>query len=174
MKGRVMYLVRHLFLVFTIILAMLLSLHAHAETSMSVIVEEHEIEQCKMPLIAIADELIGKNVHRLHVDQPKLHADKYPFTVIGVISYKDDDAQVQFNAFPMVNGECEVSYQEVFEAPENCLEVREQIFKKWEYVGRLSKDSFFLRHKERFTKNATLTSIRSGSECLVTRRHSGM
>lgn len=169
-----MYLVRHLFLVFAIIPAMFLSLHVHAETSMSTIVEEHDIQQCKMPLIAIADELIGKNTHRLHVDQPKQHADKYPFTVIGVISYKDQDAQVQFNAAPMVNDECEVSYQEVFALPESCLEVREQIFKKWEYVGRLSKDSFFLRHKERFTKNATLTSIKSGSECLVTRRHSGI
>lgn len=165
--------IRHSFFAITLASLCVLSFNAHADTSMSVIVEEHDIEQCKIPLLAIADELIGTNVHRLHVDQPKLHADKYPFTVVGVISYKDDDAQVQFNASPMVNGECEVSYQEVFVSPENCLEVREQTFKKWEYVGRLSKNSFFLRHKERLTKNATLTSVKSGTECLVTRRHSG-
>ncbi|MFT2098342.1 hypothetical protein ACMUMQ_08315 [Marinomonas sp. 2405UD66-6] len=169
-----MYITRHLFLIFSTISLFTVSLNAHAETSMSVIAEEHEIEQCKQPLIAIADELIGKNEHRLYVDQPKHHANKYPFTVIGVISYNDQDAQVQFNAAPMVNGECEVSYQEVFALPETCLAVREQVFKKWEYVGRLSKDSFFLRHKERLTRNATLTSIKSGSECLVTRRHSGI
>ncbi|TYL46534.1 hypothetical protein [Marinomonas sp. IMCC 4694] len=165
--------IRHSFFAVTLASLCALSFNVHADTSMSVIVEENDIQQCKIPLLAIADELIGTNVHRLHVDQPKQHADKYPFTVVGVISYKDDDAQVQFNAFPMVNGECEVSYQEVFESPENCLEVREQIFKKWEYVGRLSKNSFFLRHKERLTKNATLTSVKSGTECLVTRRHSG-
>lgn len=165
---------RNLFFVCAILPATFLAQMTYAETSMSVIVEEHGIQQCKIPLLAIADELIGNKVHRLHVDQPKQHADKYPFTVVGVISYNDEDAQVQFNASPMVNGECEVSYQEVFALPENCLEVREQVFKKWEYVGRLSKDSFFLRHKERLTKNATLTSIKSGSECLVTRRHSGI
>lgn len=169
-----MQIVRHLFFVFSIIPTMLLSLNTHAETSMSVIVEEHGIQQCKQPLLSIANELIGKKSHRLHVDQPKHNADKYPFTVVGVISYNDRDAQVQFSAAPMINGECEVSYQESFALTETCLTVREQVFKKWEYIGKLSDDSFFLRHKERFTKNATLTSIKSGSECLVTRRHSGI
>ena len=166
--------VRHLLSTVIIAPSIFLSLQAQAETSMSIIVEEHDIQQCKLPLLSIADELIGKNSHRLHVDQPKHHADKYPFTVVGVISYNDQDAQVVFNASPVVNGECEVSYQEVFALPETCLAVREQVFKKWEYVGKLSDDSFFLRHKERLTKNATLTSIKSGSECLVTRRHSGI
>lgn len=169
-----MYILRHAFFIFSTLPFLFVSFHVHAETSMSVITEEHEIEQCKQPLLAISDELIGNNEHRLYVDQPKHHANKYPFTVIGVISYNDRDAQVLFNASPMVNGECEVSYQEVFALPETCLAVREQVFKKWEYVGRLSDDSFFLRHKERLTKNATLTSIKSGSECLVTRRHSGI
>jgi len=169
-----MYFVRHLFSSLIIIPATLFSLHTYAETSMSVIVEEHDIQQCKIPLLAIAEELIGQKSHRLHVDQPKQHADKYPFTVVGVISYNDQDSQVRFSATPMINNECEVAYQEVFVLAESCLEVREQVFKKWEYVGKLSNDSFFLRHKERFTKNATLTSIKSGSECLVTRRHSGI
>ncbi|GAB3488844.1 hypothetical protein [Marinomonas epiphytica] len=151
-----------------------LSTAAFAETKMIEIVDEHNIQQCRQPLLAIADEIIDKKEHRLYVDQPKSHADKYPFTVIGVITYNDQDSQVVFNASPMVNGECEVSYQEVFALPETCLAVREQVFKKWEYVGRLSDDSFFLRHKERLTRNATLTSIKSGSECLVTRRHSGI
>ena len=166
--------VRNLFFVCAILPATFLAQQTYAETSMSVIVEENDIVQCKLPLLAIAEEVIGQNGHRLHVDQPKQHADKYPFTVVGVISYKDQDAQIQFNAAPMINGECEVSYQEVFALPETCVAAREQVFKKWEYVGRLSKDSFFLRHKERLTKNATLTSIKSGSECLVTRRHSGI
>ncbi|MBO1254198.1 hypothetical protein J3L16_00710 [Alteromonas sp. 5E99-2] len=155
-------------------IAFSLSFAVNAETSMEKIVEEHNIQLCKLPLLAIANEVIGENSHRLHVDQPKNHADKYPFTVVGIISYNDQDAQIQFNASPMVNGECEVSYQEAFALPETCIDVREQVFKKWEYVGKLSKDSFFLRHKERFTKNATLTNIKSGSECLVTRRHSGI
>ncbi|MCV2403286.1 hypothetical protein OFY17_10380 [Marinomonas sp. C2222] len=165
---------RHSLSILSIASSMLFSFHVQAETSMSVIVEEHKIELCKAPLIAIADELIGENAHRLHVDQPKHNADKYPFTVIGVVSYKDRDAQVQFNAAPMINNECEVSYQETFALPETCLAVREQVFKKWEYVGRLSDDSFFLRHKERFTKNATLTSTQQGAGCLVSRRHSGI
>ncbi len=160
--------------IFYALAALSLSFMANAETSMAKVVEEHGIQQCKMPLLAIAQEVIGENTHRLHADQPKNNADKYPFTVIGVISYNDQDAQIQFNAAPMINGECEVSYQEVFALPETCIAVREQVFKKWEYVGKLSKDSFFLRHKERFTKNATLTSIKSGSECVITRRHSGI
>lgn len=169
-----MKIVRDLLLVYTVFSAALFAQITHADTSMSVIVEENDIAQCKLPLLTIADEVIGKKTHRLHVDQPKQNADKYPFTVVGVISYNDQDAQIQFNAAPMVNGDCEVSYQEVFALPETCVAVREQVFKKWEYVGRLSQDSFFLRHKERLTKNATLTSIKSGSECLVTRRHSGI
>lgn len=169
-----MSIVRHLFLILAIISTTFLSLGAYADTSMSEIVDEYDIQQCKLPLLSLAEEVIGKNSHRLHVDQAKKHTDKYPFTVVGVVSYNDQDAQVQFHAAPMVNGECEVSYQEAFALPETCIAVREQVFKKWKYVGRLSDDSFFLRHKERLTKNATLTSIKSGSECLVTRRHSGI
>lgn len=166
--------VRHFLSITALASTLLFSLNAQAETKMSIVVEEHGIQQCKLPLLAIADEVIGKKEHRLHVDQPKQNADKYPFTVIGVISYNDSDAQVQFIAAPMINGECEVSYQEAFALTESCLEVREQVFKKWKYIGRLSDDSFFLQHKERLTKNATLTSIKSGTECLVTRRHSGI
>lgn len=166
-----MHIFRHLLFIIPVTM---FSLNTYAETSMSVIVKEHGIEQCKKPLLTIAEELIGKKSHRLHVDQPKQHADKYPFTVVGVISYNDQDSQVQFNATPMLDNKCEVSYQEVFTILESCLVAREQVFKKWEYVGKLSEDSFFLRHKKRFTKNATLTSIKSGSECLITRRHSGI
>lgn len=157
-----------------VLFAVCSSFFAQAETSMSIIVKEHKIEQCKLQLLTIADEVIGKKEHRLHVDQPKQNANNYPFTVVGIISYNDQDTQIQFQASPLPNNECEASYQESFSLPENCLAVREQVFKKWEYVGKLSDDSFFLRHKKRFTKNATLTSINAGNECLVTRRHSGI
>ncbi|MDP5255524.1 MULTISPECIES: hypothetical protein [unclassified Vibrio] len=145
-----------------------------AQTKMAEVLDELEVQQCQSQLMTIADEVIGQKSHRLHVDQPKGNADKYPLTVVGIISYHDRDAHIQFNATPLANNQCEVSYIEAFALPESCLEVREQVFKKWKYVGKLSDDSFFLRHKERLTKNATLSSINHGTGCLVTRRHSGI
>ncbi len=147
---------------------------AFAQTKMAEVLDELEIQQCRTQLMTLADEVIGEKSHRLHVDQPKGNADKYPLTVVGIISYNDRDAHVQFNASPLGDNQCEVSYIEAFALTESCLEVREQVFKKWKYVGKLSDDSFFLRHKERLTKNATLSSINHGTECLVTRRHSGI
>jgi len=78
------------------------------------------------------------------------------------------------NTLSLDNGGCEVSYIESFALAETCIDVREQVFKKWKFVGKLSKDSFFLRHKKDLTKNATLSSINKGAGCLVTRRDSGI
>ena len=145
-----------------------------AETSMAVIVEEHKLQQCKPQLLALAEGVIGKKSHRLHLHQPKGNQDRHPLTVVGVISYNDQDAHIQFNASPLADGGCEVSYEEAFVLFESCIEVREQVFKKWKFVGRLSDDTFFLQHKKRLTKNATLTAVSHGTQCLVTRRNSGI
>lgn len=145
-----------------------------AATSMEKIIKEQQITQCKPQLLALAEEVIGEKPHRLHVDQPKGNQDLHPLTVVGVISYNDQDAHIQFNASPLKNGGCEVSYEEAFVLFESCIEVREQVFKKWKFIGRLSEDTFFLKHKKRLTKNATLTAVKQGTQCLVTRRNSGI
>ncbi|MGB0663077.1 MAG: hypothetical protein ACPGMR_04750 [Pontibacterium sp.] len=145
-----------------------------AQNSMEIIVDKYELQQCRPQLLSISQELIKEKPHRLHLDQPKGNQDKYPLTILGVISYNDADAQVVFNASPLADGGCEVSYVESFMITESCIEAREQVFKKWKYIGKLSDDSFFLRHKERLTRNATLTAVKNGTECLVTRRHSGI
>jgi len=146
----------------------------NAQTKMVDVVNEHGIEQCKAQLLTIAEDVIGVKEHRLHLDQPKGNVDSYPFAVIGVLTYNDREAQLQFTASPMGQGGCEVTSLEAFTIPETCVDVREQVFKKWKFVGRLSEQSFFLRHKEQLTRNATLTSTNSGAGCLVTRRHSGI
>ncbi|PCJ32002.1 MAG: hypothetical protein COA90_04555 [Gammaproteobacteria bacterium] len=146
----------------------------HAENSMKAIVDENNIEQCELQLITLAEKIIGKNEHRLYVDQPKRNADKYPITIVGVIDYHDQESHIQFNAMPIDKIGCEVSYIEAFTLPETCTTVREQVFKKWKFIGRLSENSFFLRHKKNLTQNATLSSVNHGTQCLVTKRDSGI
>jgi hypothetical protein len=158
----------------TLLLSAALSHSVIADTSMTEVLDEHGIVGCKPQLEALADSVIGENEHRLHLYQPKRHADKYPFSVTGIISYRDQEAQIEFNASPMIEGGCEVSYVESFALPETCVKIREEVFKKWKFVGRLSDKSFFLHHKKELARNATLTSINSGSACLITRRDSGI
>ena len=150
------------------------ALSAQAETSMTQILDEEGIQTCRPQLLAFAEEVIGVKEHRLYLYQPKGNQDKYPFSITGVISYHDQEAQIQFTASPMAEGGCEVTYVESFALPEPCIEVREQVFKKWKFEGRLSQKSFFLTHKDDLTKNATLSSLNSGASCLVTRRDSGI
>ena len=152
---------------------LLTSAMSNAETSMTVILDEPEIQQCRTQLIDLAEEVIGVKEHRLYLYQPKRNQDKYPFRITGVIGYHDQEAQITFSASPMTEG-CEVSYVESFSLPEPCVEIREQVFKKWKFEGRLSEESFFLTHKKNLTKSATLTSIQSGAACLITRRDSGI
>lgn len=158
----------------TLLLSAALSHTVIADTSMTEVLDEHGIVGCKPQLEALADSVIGENEHRLHLYQPKRHADKYPFSVTGIISYRDQEAQIEFNASPMIQGGCEVSYVESFALPETCVKIREEVFKKWKFVGRLSDKSFFLHHKKELARNATLTSINSGAACLITRRNSGI
>lgn len=141
---------------------------------MVALADDYGIKTCRAQLVTIAEDVIGNLPHRLHIDKPKGNLDNYPFAVVGVVTYNDREAQLQFTASPMAGGGCEVTSLESFFLPEACVEVREQVFKKWKFVGRLSEDSFFLRHKDELTRNATLSAQDSGASCMVSRRYSGI
>jgi len=69
-----------MFVRYFVILSVLFAVNAKAETSMSVVLDEQHIQQCRPQMLSLAEAVIGKKEHRLHLEQPKRNADKYPFS----------------------------------------------------------------------------------------------
>ncbi|MDO4643400.1 MAG: hypothetical protein Q4A74_06120 [Cardiobacteriaceae bacterium] len=97
------------------------------------------IPTCKTELIAAADHYIGRNHHRLY-HNPDRKDGSNPI-IDGIILYADRTAQLQIQAQPE---DCHIRISEHYVLNDPCSVGREEIFRKWQYRGKLDEHSIML------------------------------
>lgn len=166
---------------------MTVSLPLQAETSMSRLVKQSELTHCRQPLIQAAEQVIGKRAHRLlgaggsqeqaatdrkngeSKKKDSAAADKL-FHASGVVSYRDRDVHVSFTATQVGAEACQVVTTKSFTVKEPCIAVREEVFKKWDYLGQLNPLTMVMQNRKNPAEKAFLSNQFSGRACLATTR----
>ncbi len=93
----------------------------------------------------------------------------HSFSALIVVDYRGDDSHITLTASPTADGKCDVVYMENFAFPEPCPIAREELFKKWHFIGKMKNTQVytFRRDKQLF---GYLTDQGLGKFCLVTKR----
>ena len=139
-----------------------------AQTSMSKVLAGFESKACYETLITSANDTIKQNKHRLLATyQDK---DMLPHFISGVIEYKDRLSQVMFAASKQ-NQACKVVAKEAFTVKLPCITVRQEVFKRWQFQGKLNVNTMVLQHMRKPTLKGMLSEAVDGSYCLVTRQN---
>lgn len=121
---------------------------------------------CKSLLVGSADFLIGGNAHRLYID-PRAPTSETP-VINGVIAYRDRHAAISFHAYHAGN-DCRVAVEESFVLDDPCVTGREEILRKWAYIGKLDEQTIVLSDTNvAYTQSAYLSNaIKNKVICLV-------
>lgn len=159
-----------LFFVFSIALSSALATGVNAQTSMSTVLTEYSGKtQCTELLNQAATQIIGRNEHKLYIDkQAPITATP---TVLGFIAYHDRYAHVSFKA-TRNNEVCNVSVSESFVINEPCYAGREEIFKRWEFLGNMDTNTMVLEKPKSPSPQLAYLSNAINNEvmCLITIR----
>jgi hypothetical protein len=137
-----------------------------AETSMPKVLEGFDTNPCYNTLVTAANETIKQNQHRLMATYQE--TGKMPHYVSGVIEYKDRLSQVMFAATESSNS-CKVVVKEAFTVKLPCITVRQEVFKRWQFKGKLSDHTMVVQHMRKPNQKAILSDASDGTYCLVTR-----
>ena len=139
-----------------------------AETSMTKVLSGFEGENCYQVLVNAANDTIKQNKHRLMATYQE--ANTVPHFVSGVIEYKDRQSQVMFAASEF-NTACKVVVKEAFTVKLPCITVRQEVFKRWQFKGKLNSNTLVVQHVRKPKLQGILSDASDGSYCLVTRQN---
>lgn len=114
----------------------LMSLPALASSMDKVLADYGHPVACQSLLIQAADNLIGRNQHRLYI-APEFPISSTPL-IDGTIAYKDRSVAIALQAYQDANKECRVTIEQTYLDNSLCTESREDWFSKWDFVGKLS------------------------------------
>ncbi|MDY7025915.1 MAG: hypothetical protein SVC26_06195 [Pseudomonadota bacterium] len=168
-------LIKHGAILLAGVLFMVMSVTVQAETSMSKVLAKQPDTTCKTGLIDAAERYIEFREHRL-VAVGEL--DNEIVQVTGYQAYMDRDVQLMFAAVPVKlaaadasepSDACQITVEQVFIVDTPCIAAREEVnrFKKWQFMGRLSPNTFVLKHPEKNIEQAYLTGVLSGGACQI-------
>lgn len=131
-----------------------------AESSMPKVLEQEPGSVCKSVLIDAAAQVIEFREHRLVLTSSTQQG---ATQVVGYQSYNDRDMQLSFFASENSDGKCLLSIEKIFVINEPCIVTREEVFRKWQYLGKLAQDNsnFVLQSHRNADENAYLTEINS-------------
>ncbi|KZN54652.1 hypothetical protein N474_17765 [Pseudoalteromonas luteoviolacea CPMOR-2] len=149
--------------------SLLLSTQAFAQNSVDTIIEKYNVTHCKSQLSALASDIIGSKEHRLLVSNQTSKEDFESLLVSGVLEYKDRQSHIIFS-MSHSGGHCDVAYKESFAVKNPCIVVREEVFKKWVFKGKLNDQTHVFSHKRDDNFVGYMTSTKDGSYCLVSRQ----
>ncbi|MCF2858133.1 hypothetical protein L1286_11670 [Pseudoalteromonas sp. SMS1] len=150
---------------------LLLSAQASAQNSIDTIIEKYNVAHCISELSTLASDVIGSKKHRLLVSNQTSKGDFESLLVSGVLEYKDRQSHVIFS-MSHSGGHCDVAYKESFAVKNPCIVVREEVFKKWQFKGKLNDQTHVFSHKRDDNFVGYMTSTKDGSYCLVSRQKS--
>lgn len=170
-----------------------------AASKMSEVVTNSKLsEECKDKVIQIADHLIGKKGYQI---LGKNISNSEAFHAFILLSYNDQDSHITLTATPQKTGSsCLVNMEESYQSNELCLDERQTVFKRWEYLGmgkmtsvtkynggKLKDRTYVVRYdkprkKEELIEDTnaramaflTQTFTRYGPMCLVTKQQQNM
>lgn len=140
-----------------------------AKNSIETIIEKYNVEHCHTELKTMASDIIGSKKHRLLVSNQTNKNELETLLVTGVLEYKDRQSHITFS-MSHSGGHCEVAYKESFAVKNPCIVVREEVFKKWQFKGKLNDETHVFSHKRDENFVGYMTSTKDGSYCLVSRQ----
>lgn len=138
------------------------------KTSMNTVTDLLKLKTCKNTLNALASELIGTKEHRL-LSYSK-QGDKELFNALMVLEYHDRTAHVNFSAMAKADGTCDANYTSSFFVNVPCALAREEVIKRFIYVGQLSGKTQIFKHKRKPHLQAMISPANRGRGCLVTHK----
>lgn len=137
-------------------------------TSMNKVTDLLELNACKAPLNELAAHLIGVKKHRL-LSYSKQGDDEL-FNALMVLEYHDRTAHVNFSAMAKKDGSCDANYTSSFFVNVPCALAREEVVKKFTYVGQLNSKTQVFKHKRNPNLQAMISPANRGKGCLVTHK----
>lgn len=137
-------------------------------TSMNKVTELLALNACKKPLNDLAADLIGIKKHRL-LSYSK-SGDGELFNALMVLEYHDRTAHVNFSAMAKKDGSCDANYTSSFFVNVPCALAREEVVKKFVYVGQLNAKTQIFKHKRKPHLQAMISPANRGKGCLVTHK----
>ncbi|ESP93151.1 MULTISPECIES: hypothetical protein [Pseudoalteromonas] len=140
-----------------------------AKNSIETIIEKYNVKNCHSELKAMAEDVIGSKKHRLLVSNQTSKNEFETLLVTGVLEYKDRQSHITFSMSHSAQ-HCEVTYKESFAVKNPCIVVREEVFKKWLFKGKLNDHTHVFSHKRDENFVGYMTSTKDGSYCLVSRQ----
>lgn len=145
---------------------------SQADTSMNTLVKDYPHSVCQKKLIDLANKEIRVLKHRLHSvhEEYKTNADGIaitPFSVFGVVDYHDRSQLVNFIATPVSNEHCDVQIIKQYVIDNPCVRLREDSFKRWSFLGKLSDGVFVLKRNRRENETAYLGHYAHGTQCQI-------
>ncbi|MBQ4846183.1 hypothetical protein [Pseudoalteromonas sp. MMG005] len=161
-----------LILLVSMLTSSMISVQSFAKTSMKKVLAAKTNPVCAAQLIELATNTIGLNKHRLlelNSQSKQLHSS----FVSGVIEYKDRQSHVVYAATKDIQGQCSVTFQETFTVKSPCILVREEVFKKWQYQGKLNSNTMVFKNQRDTSMSGMLSDASDGSYCLVSRHKNG-
>ncbi|MBQ4851385.1 hypothetical protein [Pseudoalteromonas sp. MMG012] len=162
-----------LILLVSMLTSSMISVQSFAKTSMDKVLAAKANPVCAAQLIELATNTIGLNKHRLlelNSQSKQLHSS----FVSGVIEYKDRQSHVVYAATKDIQGQCSVTFQETFTVKSPCILVREEVFKKWQYQGKLNSNTMVFKNQRDTSMSGMLSDASDGSYCLVSRHKNGV
>ncbi|MBQ4862531.1 hypothetical protein J8L98_12620 [Pseudoalteromonas sp. MMG013] len=150
----------------------MLSISCLAKTSMEKVLAAKANPVCAAQLIELATNTIGLNKHRL-LELNSQSKQLLSSFVSGVIEYKDRQSHVVYAATKDTQGQCAVTFQETFTVKSPCILVREEVFKKWQYQGKLNSNTMVFKNQRDTSMSGMLSDASDGSYCLVSRHKNG-
>lgn len=142
------------------------SISALAENNMYKVLEAQNITQCNEEIISLADSVIGTKPHRILGHKHQGSDNETLFTATMALSYRDRESLVFFAA-DISGKSCSVRYSESYALQVPCNMARQEVFKKWEPLGKLNNNNTVLRSKRRPTQQAFLSTALTNSGCLI-------
>ena len=115
---------------------------ALATTSIDKLLQQQPVKNCQQSISAIADQVVKSNKHRFH--RPESAFSLAQFSALGVIEYRDRNSHLNITTTTNTDGRCESIVTETFVVPHPCITAREEVFKKWQFVGKLNAATLVL------------------------------
>ncbi|NRA70263.1 MAG: hypothetical protein HRU24_04515 [Gammaproteobacteria bacterium] len=144
--------------------------NAAAVTSIDKVMSERGISGCLAHISAVTTAVVKHNKHRFH--GPETNSTKQQFSAFGVIGYRDRNSHLNVTTATDAQGECQTTITETFVVPHPCITAREEVYKKWTFVGMLTQDTMVLTNPKHTGKLAYLSAAVDGSICLITTKFS--
>ncbi len=143
--------------------------HANDSVKVSTGMQGVSTDACQQAVKTVENEhFVGLPI-RTHPIIAQKSPTQHSFSALTVVDYRGDDSHITITASPTSDTTCDVIYMETFAFPEPCAIAREELFKKWNFIGKMKETQVYTFRRDQ-NLFGYLTQQGAGEFCLVTKR----